>query len=396
MRIIDVDAHFEPPERWVDDFPGLGERLPDLLPESDPRLPRGVNTPEAFAFFMSDDLLRGLPPEQRMPMHRLLTPGMRAMYDPEQSRAFGYEGASMCREMTDVDSRLTWMDDQGIAKQNVISGTGYTLARVVDDPVLGREVLRCLNSWIADAAGEHIDRLMPVTCLRFEDLDWVVEEMTRMRERGSRAFLISAEPVGGIPPTSPEYDKVWSAAVDLGMVALVHVGMAPAMINPGWGNTDNASLIRLLSVMQPSQSANVLLSAMLIDGVFERHPKLTLLMSEVGIDWFQHAVDSIDLLAMPGVSPLVLGGYELPLTPKEYVRRNVRISPLPVPHQSPVTLLGALPEVAAFSSDYPHFEGSGSPAEHYEKALAGLDDEVREGFLHANIEGSYAAMGDPL
>ena len=22
MRIVDVDAHFEPPERWVDDFPG--------------------------------------------------------------------------------------------------------------------------------------------------------------------------------------------------------------------------------------------------------------------------------------------------------------------------------------------------------------------------------------
>ena len=93
MRIVDVDAHFEPPERWVDDFPGLGERLPDLLPESDPRLPRGVNTPEAFAFFMSDDLLRGLPPERRMPMERLLTPGMQAMYDPEQSNAFGYEGA---------------------------------------------------------------------------------------------------------------------------------------------------------------------------------------------------------------------------------------------------------------------------------------------------------------
>ena len=88
--------------------------------------------------------------------------------------------------------------------------------------------------------GDHTDRLMPVTSLRFEDLDWVVEEMARMRERGSRAFLISAEPVAGVPPTSPAYDKVWAAAVDLGMVALVHVGMAPAMIHPGWGNTDNA------------------------------------------------------------------------------------------------------------------------------------------------------------
>src|SRR3954447_12023195 len=332
--IVDVDAHFEPPENWVDAFPGLGDRLPPLLPESDPRIPRGVNTPEAFGFFISDDLLCHVPVEKRMPMERLVTPGMRAIYDPELSKVIGYEGASMCCEMTDVAARVAWMDRQGIARQNAISGTGYTLARTIEDPVLGREVLGALNTWMSEQAAPYIDRVMPVTNLRYDDLDWVVAEMTRMRALGSRAFLLFAEPVNGVPPTSPAFDKVWDAAVDLGMIALLHIGLAPAMIHPGWANTDNPSIIRLLSVMQPAQSAHVLLNAMLIDGVFERHPRLTVLMSELGIDWLLPAVDHVDMMAAPGVSPLVLGEYTLPLTPKEYVRRNVRVSPLPAPHQT--------------------------------------------------------------
>jgi hypothetical protein len=33
-----------------------------------------------------------------------------------------------------------------------------------------------------------------VTVLEFEDVDWMVAELTRMRARGSRIFLIPATP----------------------------------------------------------------------------------------------------------------------------------------------------------------------------------------------------------
>ena len=56
-----------------------------------------------------------------------------------------------------------------------------------------------------------------------------------MRERGSRAFLVSGEPVGDIPPNHHTFDKVWSAATDLGMVALLHVGLSPSSYPPRLG-----------------------------------------------------------------------------------------------------------------------------------------------------------------
>jgi predicted TIM-barrel fold metal-dependent hydrolase len=135
---------------------------------------------------------------------------------------------------------------------------------------------------------------------------------------------------------------------------------------------------------------------MVFDGVFERHPKLTVLMSELGIDWLAPTVARMDAMASPGASALVVGEYALPLRPSEYVRRNIRLSPLPAPHESPVATLEALPEVPVFSSDYPHFEGSADPVEHYDKELASLDDAMRDGFLSGNIAASYALMGDPL
>ena len=217
-----------------------------------------------------------------------------------------------------------------------------------------------------------------------------------MRKRGSRAFLVSSEPANGIPPNHRQFDRVWSAATDLGMIAHLHVGMSPSLVHPGWANTDDAGLIRFLSVLQPHQSAQVFLAGMVLGGVFERHPKLTVLFSELGIEWFAPTVDRMDTMTSPGLSPLVIGEYRLPLQPSEYVRRNVRISPLPAQHESPRALLDALPEVAVFSSDYPHFEGNPDPLAHYEAELAGLAPEVTARFLGANIAASYAMTGDPL
>lgn len=392
-RIIDVDAHVEPAPGWLDEFPDLAARLPEKFPDTDPRFAMG--TAEMFAWFVSDDLLRHAPPDQRMPIDRLVNPAIEFLFT-EEAKGLTFAGADQHAPLIDPAARVAWLDAQGIEKQNLITGGGYTLARAIADPGLGRDALEAVNTWMTDAVVEHRDRLLPVTCLRFDDIDWAVGELKRMRERGSRAFLISSEPAGGIAPSSPAFDPVWGAATELGMVPLLHIGMSPAMIHPGWANTDDPALIRLLSILQPEQSAEVFLSAMIIGGAFERHPTLTVLISELGIDWLPRLARRLDSFATEGASPLVLGEYTLPLLPSEYIGRNVRISPLPAPHQSPLRLMEHLPGVAVFSSDFPHFEGSGEPLPYYESLLADVDDETRDGFLGGSIAEAYDRMGDPL
>lgn len=394
MTVIDIDSHFEPADDWLDEFPALAAKLPEKFPLDDPRFT--LRSPEMFAYFVTDDLLRGVPRERRMPIERLVTPHMRLLYDPGRGAEAGYPGSDQHKPMTDVAARLRWMDDQGIDVQNVIVATGYTLARAIDDPALAHEAVQAVNTWASDRAADTDGRLMIAVNLCFDDLDWAIRELGRMRERGSRTLLVNAEPSSGTPPNHPDYDRFWSAVVDLGMIPIVHVGMSPALYHPGWANTDDPSLIRLISVLHMDQQAQVFFNAMIFGGVFERHPKLTVVFAEQGIDWVIPNVLRADALAAPGFSPLVVEDYRLPLKPSDYVCRNVRVTPLPVAHQSPVPIIEGLPGVAVFSSDYPHMEGSGDPIGHYRQALAALSDDQRSSFMGDSLAECFTRLGDPI
>lgn len=389
--VYDVDSHFEPAPDWFDAFPGLRERVPDLLPQDDPEF--ALASAEHFAYFTSEGIRPLVPRDQRIPLGRLVTPGLLAMY-PKGRGAATVNGHSMHPRITS-DERVKTLDAQGIAVQNLISGAGYTLMSCLRDPGLARDVVWALNTHLSDVLDGYRDRLMPVTLTHFDDLDWVVGELARMRARGSRAFLVTTEFSNGIPPFHPEFDKVWAAATELGMVAVLHAGLLPPRYHPAYANTDDPSLVTRMSTSQSFQAAQVYLNALVFGGVFERHPDLTVLLLETGVGWVEFAVENMDGRATPE-SASRLGAYRLPLKPSEYVCRNVRVSPLPQAAQSPVRLFERLPGVAVFSSDMPHFEGSITPVDFWRTELAGIDTATWDSFVGGSMAEAYARMGDPL
>ena len=197
----------------------------------------------------------------------------------------------------------------------------------------------------------------------------------------------------------PSFDPLWSAAEDLGMIALVHVGYNPAKFDAAWANTaGDMMVLRQLGVSQGHQSVELMINGLVFGGVFDRHPGLTVLVAECGLHWFSGMVDHMQSRDSRQVveAGLYMGPYPFALSPEEFVRRNVRVTPLPRPHQSPVRLLDDLPECPVFSSDYAHNEGSGTPITYYEQILADVDPTVRERFFGGNIAASFEQMGDPL
>jgi predicted TIM-barrel fold metal-dependent hydrolase len=388
--IYDVDSHFEPAPDWLDGLPALKQRLPALLPEGEDEF--AMRSPEHFAYFVSDGIRPLAPADRRLPLDRFVTPFLRAMYPPEGPATIN----GHCQHPTvDADARVKALDAQGIAVQNLITGAGYTLMTCLRDPGLARDTAHAINTHLSEATSAHRDRLLPVTVTHFDDLDWVVAEMARMRALGSRAFHVTTEFSNNIPPYHREFDKVWSAATDLGMVAVLHVGLMPPRYHPAYANTDDPALITRMSTSQSFQAAQVYLNALVFGGVFERHPNLTLLLCETGIDWLPFTVANMDGRAAPG-SAALLGPYELPLRPSEYIQRNVRISPLPQAAQSPAELFESLPGVAVFSSDMPHFEGSLTPVEFWRGELADVDAGTLGSFVGGSMADAYARMGNPL
>ena len=68
----------------------------------------------------------------------------------------------------------------------------------------------------------------------------------------------------------------------------------------------------------------------------------------------------------------MMGDWPFELSGDELLRRNVRFTPLPGFNEGKaLDVVAALPEMAMFSSDYPHQEGNADPINVYGDALAG-------------------------
>ena len=387
--IIDVDAHFEPGHDWLDPYPALAARLPKLDPA---RL--AVHT-------IVGDLLRDVPEKDQPPMAELLPPGLLTLFGEEKAAEAGrraeFAGKNQF-QVANAKARLAWLDQQGIAIQNVICLAGVAYVLFLEDPALRHETLATCNRWLADTCEASRGRLLPVTALDYDDLEWAAAELVRMRARGSRIFLVPGYPVNGIPPSHPSWDRVWSTATELGMAPMLHTGFEHMRFDPGWANQGgDATLLRQIGGAHRHVAPMTLLYSLIYGGVFERFPTLTLLLAELGTGWLPYLYREIDDRISP-TAELFLGKWKLPMKPSEYLARNVRATPLDGGNDHPLAeIMQELPEdMIVFSSDFPHFEGFTDPIGHYAEALAGVSTKRLDRFFGGSIADVYARMGDPI
>src|SRR5437764_3156273 len=379
MRIVDVDAHLHEPLDWVE--------------QTDPGLATELGPPARFmdiassVFGFRDAAFEALPAEQR-PKDRwdLVPPGFITHLEMTDERQPDGHDPSGQDPLYGAPGRLAFCDQRGIDVQflnpTFLVGAFVQAARARRGDLMPR-IRQTWNRWAADQVAGHTDRLLPVTQIDLGDVEWSIAEMTRMRAAGSRAFVLPEAPVlsGAVPTpggrtlgrsiTHPDFEPIWDAAEDLGMAAFAHVGFARERINAAWANNGGDSLLtfNVLNFLVNQMGPQLLLAAMVFDGVFERHPSLTVVVEEVGIDWLPHLVAALDgsIGHKPEVlvdeeyrpSHLVMGEtYRLPLAPVDYLRRQVRVTPLPAAHALEPVMRQVPPEILCFSSDYPHVEGA--------------------------------------
>jgi predicted TIM-barrel fold metal-dependent hydrolase len=187
--------------------------------------------------------------------------------------------------------RLAWMDTIGIDHCLVNPGSWWQAAPDTSDPT-ARGAAIC-NDWLASRSPDGGHRLhggggrlhRPRRRRRRDGAE---------TEQGHRAFFlytIDGRPPRATPPGHPEWDVVWSAATDLGMVAVIHIGNTYAdyggWADIGWdlpGGAGVSALVRL-SLTKHHHVAEDLLSSLLFGGAFHRHPNLTVVLEEMGVGW---------------------------------------------------------------------------------------------------------------
>ena len=365
--IVDIDTHFEP-----------GRRGSTTTRRSPPGCPTGSRWPSQPFGPRSVISWRWSPPTSgrrwKSSFHRASLPSSVR----RRSRDTASRAPRCTRRAMPTSGSRGWTESASMSRTRFVSKAPTTPADC-RDRALARETISACNRWLADRVDGYQDRLPPLTTIDATDVD--LERGRAHADARARKPGVSHRhaPAPGYPPMHERFEPLWSAAEDLGMVAFVHPATAPASIDPAWANYPDGMVLRQLGASQSSQSAILMLNGMVFGGVFDRHPKLTVVFAELGIHWFAGAPCSTwRTAARPFRSRRVyMGRYPYELTPSEFVRRNVRITPLPRAHQSPVQLLEEFPECVVFSSDYAHMRATRNRPRTTRTILADVQPEVR-------------------
>ena len=235
-------------------------------------------------------------------------------------------------------------------------------------------------------------RLLPSCYVPLVDFDRA-NAMARESIAGGAAALLVAS---GCPPRhSPSHralDPVWAQAQDAGIPIVFHVGGTGDLIEPGYfnnglpippdfhGGEENFRSVDYMGIPGPPAQT---LATMIFDGVFDRFPHLRVGVIEQGAIWVPSWMRQMES-AFDAFHRHEERIKALELRPSEYVRRQMRFTPYPTEDVGWI-VDQAGPEVAMFSSDYPHVEGGRKPFERFEASLGDADESVRRAFYCDNF-----------
>jgi predicted TIM-barrel fold metal-dependent hydrolase len=153
--------------------------------------------------------------------------------------------------------------------------------------------VRAYNDWMIDEwCGAVPGRLIPLVIMPLWDADLAVAEVERCAAKGARAVTFSENPAAlGLPSVHDRrqyWDPVFAACADAGMPVCTHIGSSSRLPH----TSDDAPPLVVATL--PSNLAASTLADWLYSGLFVRHPRLRLCLSEGGIGWIPAILERAD------------------------------------------------------------------------------------------------------
>ncbi len=241
-------------------------------------------------------------------------------------------------------------------------------------------------------------RLLAVAFVPLHDPARALEEAEEAVRLGCKAIHVPSDPPGGMrrgfSPAHVDLDPFWSFLEEAGIPVVLHIGggrLLPTAYHENgrprptdWlGGGEN---LRAKDFPAVSHSPENFLTALVLDGVFDRHEGLRCGVIELGASWVPGFLRNLDHAksSFERHEPLV---QSLSLKPSDYLRRQVRFTPFPFEDVGWL-IQDSGEELFLFSSDYPHPEGSRDPIGKFEASLdaAGIGEAARQRFYSENFE----------
>ncbi len=217
-------------------------------------------------------------------------------------------------------------------------------------PELTLAGIRAHNRWLADLCNTHPGRHAGVALVSLDDVDVATVEIQRAKEAGLFGGILIPAGTGKNPLYHhPRYEPIWRTCEELDMPVHSHSGGG----TPDYGELPASPAIFISEVAWFAHRAFTFL---LWAGVFERYPRLKLVMTEQGCSWIIHTLKEFERqFDMP------LFRYfsrDLKLRPKEYFARQCYLGASFLHPEECADRYQIGVDKLMWGSDYPHLEGT--------------------------------------
>jgi predicted TIM-barrel fold metal-dependent hydrolase len=211
------------------------------------------------------------------------------------------------------------------------------------------------------------------------NVDEAVREVRWARQNGLGSIMIPVLWGPHAPYHHPKYDPLWAVCQDLDVVIHFHSGPAPA--EEYFGTPGEAPLVGGMGIFACEAVWAVVrpLTFFIWGGVFERYPKLKVVVTEATTTWAPSFLEHLDDRYNDWHVTAKLGNYRrhLSMKPSDYFHRNIRLGTFFGRREAERRHEVGL-QCMMWGSDYPHPEGTWPQTERQlVDAFRGLpEDEV--------------------
>ncbi len=292
------------------------------------------------------------------------------------------------------DERRQVLDILGFRKQLVFGSIGFSPALSPNRDVdFQYRAARAFNRALSDfTRGDG--RLMGVGAIALDDPERATDELDfLLQQSGLATVMIPHRHCGGRSPGHDDLDPFWARLQEARVPFVLHVGGDPIQVEPAWMNTGRpkptdwfggGENVRGKDIVVLNHAPEMFLTAMIMDGVFERFPSLTGAVVELGAGWVPAFVTKMDWAVdiWKKTEPELA---KLSRKPSETISSQLAFTPF-VYEDVGELIRQSNADLYLFSSDYPHAEGGRNPLGRFGRTLAETADADRQKFYSENFK----------